>query len=370
MMELKLSWRKVIFIVAGALTLVIVPVLMLGITGKYRLLMKPRPIDTSKRNAEALKTASSQVTAENNNPGISEKNHSEMDLESLLQIYTVDFYCTGLEFPDRPEENNAGSRNPQSRKLPSVEMPFSVSRIAGLDKDRSYGSRIYDAGQLGRNLSGKEVTALLYFLHKKASDDVLPLLEFGAIKNDVATALMNQERHCAEFAPHLIAMYYDKSFDDVWRDYCVQFLGQCYGKIDPPGERRIVRTLFNDALKDSAGIPGASLIAMSGLADNPEFDRNKIAGAAFALCIDSKTDDMIKTTALQVCAKFKKREILPVARDIIRTSKNVPLKMSAIAAVGAIGDSSDQDTLRSFVKSSDVRMRTASKAALRKMGVN
>ena len=109
---------------------------------------------------------------------------------------------------------------------------------------------------------------------------------------------------------------------------------------------------------------------MSGLAENPEFDRRKIAEAAYALCIDTNIDDMIKTTALQVCAKLKKHEVLAIARDMIKTSKNVPLKMSAVATVGAIGDNSDHDILRSLAKSSDVRMRTASKAALKKMGVN
>ena len=364
---MKLKWRNILCFGAGMLVLFMIPVLILGISGKYRLLMKPRPVDVFKRNMKAI---SDTVTANNNSFSITVKSNPKEELENILHMYTVDFYYPHMEYPGNPDENNADAVNLRVRKLPVVEIPFSVSRIAGIETDRSYESRIYDVSLLGRNLSDKEITALLYFLHKKEGDDALPLLEFDAIKNDVASAIINQERMPAEFAPHLVAMYYDRSLDDVWRDYCVQFLGQCYDKIENPQERAVVRNLFSDALKDNAGIPGATLIAMAGLADNPEFDRRKIADAAYALCIDTKTDDMIKTTALQICAKFKKNEVLAVARDMIKTSKNVPLKMSAIAAIGAMGNSSDQDTLRSFVRSSDVRLRTASNAALRKIGVN
>ena len=347
--------------------MLIIPALILGITGKYRLLIKPHHVDTSKRN---IKTSAKQITDDNNRLLVSVKSNPKEDLENILKMYTVDFYYPHMEYPDNTIEPVANTANSTSRRLPAVEVPDSIKLIAGLEGDKSYESRICDAGRLCRNLSERELTSLLYFLHKKEGDDVIPLLEFDAIKNDVASAIMNQERLSIEFAPHLIAMYYDKSLDDVWRDYCVQFLGQCYGKIENPQERAVVRNLFNEALKDKAGIPGAALIAMSGLAENPEFDRRKIAEAAYALCIDTNIDDMIKTTALQVCAKLKKHEVLAIARDMIKTSKNVPLKMSAVATVGAIGDNSDHDILRSLAKSSDVRMRTASKAALKKMGVN
>ena len=364
---MKLNWGKVLLLMA--LALFAVPVLMLGLTGKYRLLMKPLHVDASKKNAAILKAPPNPVATGNESSRVSGKGHSGEYLENILKMYTVDFYPS-VERPGSTDGNNPAPGDFRTGKRPAVEIPDSVRPITGIDNDKSYGSRIYDVSRLSRNLSDRELTALLYFMHKKAGDDVLPPLEFNAVKNDVATAIMNQERNCGEFAPHLIAMYYDKSFDDVWRDYCVQFLGQCYGKIEIPQQREIVRNLFSDALKDRGGIPGAALIAMSGLADNPEFGRGKIAEEAYALFIAGKTDDMIKATAMQVCAKLKKREILPLARELIRTSKNVPLKMSAVAAVGAMGDNSDLDTLRSLAKNSDVRMRTASKAALKKMGIN
>jgi len=352
------------------LALFMIPALILAVSGKYRLLMKPRQADASKRNAAALNPPAKPVTTGNNSSRVSGRNHPEADLESLLQMYTVDFYRSRMECPDSPDEAVAVSGNSRARRLPAVEIPGSIRLIAGLDGEKGYVPRLEAVNALGSDLSAMEVTALLFFLHKKIPDDVLEPLEFNAVKNNTVTLLMRQSRLPEELAPHLVAMYYDKTLDNTWRDYCIQFMGQWYGSIHVPSEQAHVREALDAALSDSDNIPAAAIIAMGGLAGNPGFSHERISTAALRLCTDPGTGDTVKTASLQICAKLKNREILPVARDIMKTSENVPLKMSAIAVVGAIGDSSDRDTLRSFVKSGDVRMRTASKAALKKMGVN
>jgi len=164
-------------------------------------------------------------------------------------------------------------------------------------------------------------------------------------------------------------MFYDKSYDDAWRGYCVQFLGQCYGRIADPGHQAVVRKLFSDATHDKPCISGTALIVMAGLADQPGFDKTEISDSAYRLCTDEKTDPAVRITALQVCAKLGKREILPFARETIRKSNDVPLKMSAIAALGMLGEKSDAEILRTLASSSDLRLRTASEAALRKLGI-
>ena len=66
-----------------------IPVLILGISGKYRLLMKPRPVDVFKRNMKAI---SDTVTANNNSFSITVKSNPKEELENILHMYTVDFY--------------------------------------------------------------------------------------------------------------------------------------------------------------------------------------------------------------------------------------------------------------------------------------
>jgi hypothetical protein len=39
--------------------------------------------------------------------------------------------------------------------------------------------------------------------------------------------------------------------------------------------------------------------------------------------------DYLKQTALQICAMGNESKVLPIAREILKTSKHVPLKMSA-----------------------------------------
>jgi hypothetical protein len=330
-----------------------------GLFGLYKIVRNPKPLlaainkyESGRRNARAKNTTprSSEPVSAPNLAG----------LEKIKAEYRRNFFYR-YEIPDTD-----GYLHP--RISPSVEIPETVKMIAGIDREKGYIARLNAVHSLGNNsLSGQEINALLYFLHKKADEDVLPLLEFDAIKNDVANALLNQKYFPSVFPLRLIAMFYDKSFDNVWRDYCVQFLSQCYPKMTDPEEREIVKNLFFAALDDEDGIPGAALIALAGLAGNPGIDRQKVSEAAYKLLADPAVPDTIKITALQIAAKFKNPEVLPMARGLIGESKNVPLKISAIAVVGAMGGSSDRKTLNALLKNGDIRLRTASKAALGKL---
>jgi len=95
----------------------------------------------------------------------------------------------------------------------------------------------------GRVLSKQEIDALFSFLHKKAENDFLSLMQLNALKNNVVLLLMNQ-RYPNKTADHLMCLYYDKSYDDVWREYCVQFIGQCYPKQPDPEKKSETNPYF------------------------------------------------------------------------------------------------------------------------------
>jgi HEAT repeat protein len=90
--------------------------------------------------------------------------------------------------------------------------------------------------------------------------------------------------------------------------------------------------------------------------------------AAYKVLTAEDTPDYVKQTALQICAMGNESKVLPIARDILKTSKNVPLKMSAIAAIGALGNGDDYENLEDLSKSTDIRLRIAAKSALKKLG--
>ena len=255
-----------------------------------------------------------------------------------------------------------------------LEIPASMRQITGLDKDRSYRSRMNGIRELrgklsGRNLSKKEIEALLSFLHKDPKTEKLSLLEIDAIKNDVFCLLMDQKRKDIHLSEELVAMYHDKSLGSVWCEYCIQFIGQWYKKA-PEEKRDVMQYTLNEALEDGKGeVRGTALLWMSRLVDTGDFERAEISEKAYKECTLLSTDDKVKMTAFQVAAKFKHPEIAKLARTVIndKASKNVLLKMSAIATIGETGDMSDMIMLGKLAKSSDVRLRTPARAAMKKL---
>jgi len=70
---------------------------------------------------------------------------------------------------------------------------------------------------------------------------------------------------------------------------------------------------------------------------------------------------------LQICAKFNDKRALPIARKIAESAASTHLRMSAIAAVGTLGDSSDRPMLEKYASSSDARLRESAQSALNRL---
>jgi hypothetical protein len=244
----------------------------------------------------------------------------------------------------------------------------SLDFIFGNTANKSYVPRVKAVHKLGNDLQPAQIAAIYKFLHKRIKDDSLKPLELNAIKNELVIVIMNQRNYPDALASSLVEMYNDKSFDKIWRDYCIQFLGQWYPKINSPEDRRKAREAFDSALQEKKnGIAGTALIAVSRLTGLKDFDKADIASKAFELAKDKDSANIVKITALQVGANLGNKNILPLAKELIKSSKSVPLKMSAIAAVGILGNSADIPTIDKYLKCSDVRLRTAAKAAVKRL---
>ncbi len=349
--EVKKNGKKflfsTVFVLAG---LVAISTIYIFATGKYRLFIKPQPsMLPMSGKGQAITPAHKEAKAVRDD-----------DIENILQKYNVEFYAGRKRFNGNPSLL-------ESIKIASIEIPPSIRLIAGLEKEKGYYARYAAVNSLGKNLSDKEVNALLYFLHKRPDDDNLSLLEFDSVKNDAVLALIRQANCPDDLVPHLIVMYRDRTFDNVWRAYCIQFMGTIYGKIANEGYRSAVDKVFDEALHDVSGIPGTTLVMMTDFAGQPGFEKSKIADAARSLCADVRTDNGVRITALQVCARLGDRKVIPVAREIAGNSDNIPLKISAVAALGAFGEPADRELINSLASSGDIRMRTAAKAALKKI---
>ena len=249
-----------------------------------------------------------------------------------------------------------------------VPIPTSLHVALGVDESKDFSARIKAIHALSRNLSDDEIRALYNFLNLKQHESDLPAGQLNALKNDIVNTLELQNSKPRDLVQHLMAMYVDQGHDDVWRDYCIQHLSSFYSDISKESEKREVRDLFWKATDETdKTIAGTALLALTYNSDQPDFDKDKISGRALAMFEDKKCRRMVKTTALQICARLGDKRVLPIAREIATSSARVPLRMSAIAAVGTLGDESDRVMLEKYATSGDVRLSKSAQSALKRL---
>jgi len=231
----------------------------------------------------------------------------------------------------------------------------------------SYVERMTQIKKLSKTLSSDDIVILYDFLYGKEKG-TLSVLQFNAIKNNVVLALKSQKVFPRDLGTHLIAMYRDEKFDDVWRDYCIQFLGSTYEALSDD-EKVEVQEVFEDAMKyKKKTISGTVLLSMSRLDHLKEFSPNLVAAYAQKIVEDKEVVYFVKSTALQISSKYKNPDCLKSARAILKSKESHSiLLMSAIAVVGEHGDVSDKEVLKKLSSCKDSRLRKAATTAVKKL---
>ena len=241
-----------------------------------------------------------------------------------------------------------------------------LTTILGNDEP-AYPARLAAVKALSKSLSKEEIAVLYGFLERKSGEDKSLPGELNALKNDVVNVLKMQKVMPLDLAGHLISMYGDHSHDEVWRDYCIQHLGDIYTEISDEGDKEKAFHALWAALDERQGsIPGTGLIALFNLCGQKGFEKDRISTKALEMVSASDYGEPAKITALQICAKLGEKAVLPDARKLA-ASGAVPIRMSAMACLGTLGDKSDLELLKASGGSADVRLRTASQAAIKKL---
>lgn len=254
-------------------------------------------------------------------------------------------------------------------KTESVPVPRNLKVLMGEGENNGFSLRIKEVHSLGKNLSHEEIQTLYALLNRKNNEDFLRPDQLNALKNDVVNALREQEYPPSRLSDNLIAMYNDKGHDKVWRDYCIQHLGHFLKRISSKEKKEaVVATLWKATEETNITIAGTALLAMENNKNDSLIDAGEVAEKALNLCKDSTCGEPAKITALQICAKLGDVRVLSTAREIATSGQSVPLRMSAIAAVGTLGDESDREMLEKYSQSSDIRLRKSAQSALTRLG--
>ena len=250
--------------------------------------------------------------------------------------------------------------------------------FAGKVRGKDYLNLVNEVHALGADLSTAQVQGLYEHLNREFErQDDLTLLEFNAIKNDILDKLIAQESIPEGLGQFIVTMYRDRGHDDLWRDYCIQHFALYHNARWPSGsapeenaEARAMQSAFREALNETEGtIAGTALIGLETVSrKDKSYDRDKIGQAAISLAVDDTCHIRTRITAMQICGVMGRKEILPTARKVAREADSIPLRMSAIATIGDVGDSQDTELLKQILSSSgNTYVRKSAQSAMNRL---
>lgn len=271
-----------------------------------------------------------------------------------------------------PERRIEDRRSDMMGLLSNMDVSKPVFDI--MDSRKNRRARVEALRKLTRALSPDDVKALRMFLEARFDErEGLRLLAFNGLKNDVLDVLLRQNKMPQGIGSQLAGMFEDERFDDVWRDYCVQYL-TIYAErawtenpefATGPEYAKFEETYWKALDRKDRSFSGTALIGLEMLSrDHKSLDRSKIAQKALALAGDENTLEASRITALNICSKMAVKEILPEARIIAQTGITTTLRLAAIAAIGNLGVDGDKELLGSLSNSSNKRIKQIAESAL------
>jgi len=256
-----------------------------------------------------------------------------------------------------------------------------VAAAMGRSESRSIFARSSALRGLGPELGTVDVAALRGLLAERfAEQSEYNRLGFNAIKNDAVNALLRQKALPAGFGGELAAMALDERHDALWRDYCVQYLALYWRRRWPPPEasaahdaHRSERAAILDAYARSVSerdkpVAGTALLGIYSLSrDYRDFNPQRVGALALHVAEDPAACEPARVSALQVCAQAGIADALPLARRLALANRQGQLRLSAVAALGFLGEAQDEAPLAALAGGGDGRIRTAAGAALRRL---
>jgi hypothetical protein len=144
-----------------------------------------------------------------------------------------------------------------------------------------------------------------------------------------------------------LAVWYEQ--DAVMRDYAIQHLSVWHERDDvvSPTERKSIRTVLNEAVRENNSIAGTALLGLHRVAVNLKPpDANEVDRMALHMAQSAETETATRLTAIQVCAERGLKEVLPTAEGLVQKTDCIPLQLSAMSAFRRLGGLPPADMVR------------------------
>lgn len=168
------------------------------------------------------------------------------------------------------------------------------------------------------------------------------------IKNDLMNKLRNQRKPVPELNRLLIDLCTDREQDVTVRAYALQHLRPQYEETGDPAIRDVFFAMLDET---ENGMAGGALLALRYLAEEypKEFDAKEVGRRAAEIAASEGTANLTRISALQVASRFGARELEPVALRLAENgAESLPLRLSAIAALGELNAVGSVPTLQTL----------------------
>lgn len=254
-----------------------------------------------------------------------------------------------------------------------------IASLAELIKERGSEWAVTDlVHELGGSLNDDEVAELaetLKRLIKSDGDGEVSAVDLNEVLN-----LLRWNRYSDPSVLKLLAsVHRDRQQDDEVRDYALQHseawlrtINYRTGKLmfEDPGDRSgvydLLRSAAGQATQAYAGTAASSLADLAKSFPD-EVEAKNLDAMVMRLCGGEDVNKLTKITAFQLAAERGLKGALPRARRIVAdVSADPSLRLSAIAAVGALGTTSDIELLKT-IEASNARFEPALKTATERL---
>ena len=198
-------------------------------------------------------------------------------------------------------------------------------------------------------LDGNDWTRVAAFLADPQGEDAAR----SSIKNNFLDRLLDQAAQDPRVGALFLRLYRDRSLSVMTRDFVLQHFAPYIGTVKATGSSKldnsgaVMLAELRSAVMDAEGmISGSALIGLESLAGRDVGVSAAETGRLAAhLANDERRDPGIRATALQVAAHLGRSEVLPAARRSLQGDRPLPLRLSAVACVAAMGDKTDRALL-------------------------
>jgi hypothetical protein len=271
-----------------------------------------------------------------------------------------------------PAQQNPPAQRPPELPLPPEEKAARYARMQPIfgEAGETFAVRFQAVHAMKGPLSRTQVETLYSFLRTSGAKRGTTEAGEHVLKNDVMDLLCREKVLPPDLLSNLCALAREQQQDEVTRDYAVQHVvSLCLKSAEQfETDRPAARETLWDALSDTGSLPGTAILGLHRLsATDAGLDAAQVSDAALKLALQPGADELVRLTALQVCAERQLKEILPEATRLAKGAGNLPLRLSAIAALGSAGGKPEKELLETLRSGGEKPLQPAVESALRRL---